>query len=649
MKINYIKLISVQLICTIFFMVSSETVEDINSFNYIQVSGSNIITTINKEHPRIIANKKDFYNLKKIINTDEHEKLWNKKLMISAEKILNSPTVKYEIKDDVRLLPISREVLQRVYILALMYRLQGEDKYKDRLWKEIEAVSRFKDFNPKHFLDTAEMTNALAIAYDWLYYDWSYKQRETIRNMIIEKGLNPALKLYMNNSNDSWWKDSETNWNLVCNGGIGVAALAIADEEPVLSKSILEYAIKSISNGIKGYAPDGAWNEGPTYWEYGTTYLCLFLSSMKNTLGTDFGLLNSTGLKEAGDFINYVSGQGEYGFGYGDSSGKRILGPELMWLGKVYNKPYYIWRRTIYADRNPTPLDMLWYDSKIYNSAKNMKSTEMPLDKYFRKVELATFRSSWNDPMGIFAAIKGFNFQNRNHTDLDSGDFVMESDGVQWAEELDADNYNLPEYFNMGKDSLNRWSYYRKRAEGQNTIVINPNKGPDQNPKGITKVVSFKSMPDKAFSIIDTTSAYNDAVKALRGLMIFDKRTKVLLQDEIELKDYGDIWWFMHTRKNISIQDNGQTAILSNGDKRLRIHIISPDNNLTFTQMDAKPLNSSPNPPLQNKNNGIKKLVIHAKHVKKLNIAVVFIPENNDSRINNISVFTPLSWWERED
>lgn len=625
-------------------MISSESIGDVNSFNYTQGSDYNVIRKVNKQHPRIAVNENDFDNLKKIINTDEHEKLWNKKLMISAEKILNSPTVKYEIKDGIRLLGISREVLQRVYILALMYRLHGEYKYKDRLWKEIEAVSRFKDFNPKHFLDTAEMTNALAIAYDWLYYDWSYKQKEVIRNAIIQKGLNPALKIYMSNSEDSWWKNSEANWNLVCNAGIAVAALAISDEEPVISKSILEYSVKYISNGIKGYAPDGAWNEGSGYWEYGTMYLSLFLSSMKNTFGTDLGLLNSPGLKETGDFINYVSGQGKYGFGYGDSSGKRISGPELMWLGKIYNKPYYIWRRTIDADSNPTPLDMLWYDNKINDDIINSK---MPLDRYFRKVEIATFRSSWNDPMGIFAAIKGFNFENRNHTDLDSGDFVLESDGVQWAEELEGDNYNLPGYFSTNKNNLNRWDYYRKRAEGQNTIVINPNKGPDQNPNGITKVVSFKSMTDKAFSIINTTSAYNDAVKTLRGLMIFDNRTKVLLQDEIELKDFGDVWWFMHTSKNISIEDNGQTAVLSDGDKKLWIHIISPDKNLRFTEMDAKPLSSSPNPIGQNKNEGIRKLVIHVNHVKKLNIAIIFVPEDNNTIIGNTPKFTPLYLWDK--
>ena len=32
-------------------------------------------------------------------------------------------------------------------------------------------VSSFTDWYPKHFLDVAEMTTALALSYDWLYHD----------------------------------------------------------------------------------------------------------------------------------------------------------------------------------------------------------------------------------------------------------------------------------------------------------------------------------------------------------------------------------------------------------------------------------------------------------------------------------------------
>ena len=68
-------------------------------------------------------------------------------------------------------------MVQHSYTLAMAYRLHGDRRYVDRLWQELQTVAGFPDFNPRHFLDTAEMTHALAIAYDWLYDHWSEPQR----------------------------------------------------------------------------------------------------------------------------------------------------------------------------------------------------------------------------------------------------------------------------------------------------------------------------------------------------------------------------------------------------------------------------------------------------------------------------------------
>ena len=47
--------------------------------------------------------------------------------------------------------------------------MTDDEKYAERCIEEIKAVCNFKDWNPNHFLDTAEMMNGLAFAYDWLY------------------------------------------------------------------------------------------------------------------------------------------------------------------------------------------------------------------------------------------------------------------------------------------------------------------------------------------------------------------------------------------------------------------------------------------------------------------------------------------------
>src|SRR5439155_16024747 len=86
------------------------------------------------------------------------------------------------------------------------------------------------------------------------------------------------------------WATAPTNWNQVCNGGLLAAALAIADEEPVTARAVVAGARKSLPLAMAVYAPDGAYPEGPGYWDYGTAYNVITLALLETALGTDFDL-----------------------------------------------------------------------------------------------------------------------------------------------------------------------------------------------------------------------------------------------------------------------------------------------------------------------------------------------------------------------
>ena len=76
-------------------------------------------------------------------------------------------------------------------------------------------------------------------------------------------------------------------------------------------------------------------------------------------------------------------------------------------------------------------------------------------------------RSAWDDPNAVSVDFKAGD-NKANHSHLDLGSFIVDALGVRWACDLGADDYNMPGYFG-GK----RWTYYRLRAEGHNTLVIN--------------------------------------------------------------------------------------------------------------------------------------------------------------------------------
>jgi heparinase II/III-like protein/uncharacterized protein DUF4962 len=558
---------------------------------------------------------------------------WHEQLRERAQRLLTEAPSRYEIPDGLRLLATSRRVLDRVYTLALLYRLDGDRRYVDRAWEELQAAASFPDWNPRHFLDTAEMTHAFAIGYDWLYDAWTEAQRDTLRAAIIEKGLKPALAAYRGEATFGWWVKAHHNWNQVCNGGIGMGALAIGDQAPELAGELLHAALESLRLPMAQFAPDGAWVEGPGYWNYATSYNTIFFAALETALGTDFGFSQAPGFSETGLFPLYLTGPLGRTFNYADGGEGTIRAPQMFWLARQFDRPVYAWYQREVA--SPSPLDLLWFDPR----GDSPRPAELPLDKQFRGADLATFRSAWQDRNAVFVGFKAGD-NKANHSHLDLGTFVLDALGVRWALDLGADNYNLPGYFGQ-----QRWTYYRMRAEGHNTLVINPSAEPDQDPSAAARIFRFQTAPQKAFAIADLTPAYaRNARKVQRGIALLNRR-EVLLQDELQAEKPAEVWWFLHTPALAQLSDGGATATLTQGDQRLWVHLLSPPG-ATFTIMDARPLASSPHPEGQAQNEGIRKLAIHLTGVTNLRLAVLLVPlRAGEEPPVHLPEVTPLGNW----
>lgn len=572
----------------------------------------------------------DFAHLKERVASDDRLREWHAELQNQAKRLLGQPPSKYEIPDGLRLLATSRRVLNRIQTLALLYRLDGDKRYADRAWQELEAAANFKDWNPRHFLDTAEMTHAFALGYDWLYDCWTPEQRATLRTAMVEKGIKLALTIEQERR---WWASARHNWNQVCNGGIGMGALALADVEPQLAGDFLRAALQSVQLAMVEYGPDGAWAEGPGYWHYATSYNVVFLAALQTALGTEFGLAKIPGFSEAGTFPIYASGPTGLSYSYADAHAGRIRAPELFWLARQFNRPEYAWyqRQVGGAD----PLDLIWYDASLAKPP----STPPPLDKYYRHSEVVTLRSAWDDKNAIFVGWKAGD-NKANHSHLDLGSFVLDALGTRWADDIGSDDYNMPGYFGG-----QRWTYYRLRAEGHNTLVINPGSGPDQEPKAATRITRFESKPDRVVAIADLTTAYAAQARHVeRGIALLGRK-QVLIQDEAQMDKPSDVWWFLHTSAEVKVNEDRTSAVLTRGDASLLARIISPKA-ATFAVMPAEPLPTSPNPTMQNKNRGVRKLAIHLGNVTSLNLSVLLTPlRGGETAPPRLSEVTPLASW----
>ena len=583
------------------------------------ISESTVLSTLRPSHPRLIVLDDELDRVRRMIETDPVVRKLRDEERLAAEKMLDEPTVVHRLIGP-RLLYQSRLCVQRVYTLAAMYRLEGDRRFAARAEKEMLAAAAFPDWNPRHFLDTAEMSHALGVGYDWLYDVLSPDSRRTIRTALIEKGLKPGLELYRKNR---WPVNCEHNWNQVCNGGLTIGALAIADEEPELAARIIANASRLIRKPTARLAPDGGWDEGPGYWNYAMSYTAYYLAAVRTALATDFGLSAMPGLADTALFRIHSIGPIKQTFNYADAGSRAGNAPQMFFFARLFDRPVYAWHQRRFRS-GTSALDLLWYDPR----GTDVGGTSLPLDAHFKNVDVVFLRSAWNDPNALFVGFKGGD-NRANHSHLDLGTFVFDALGKRWAIDIGSDDYNLPGYF--GKK---RWTYYRLQTQGQNTLVIN---GQNQDPKARAPVIACESSPTRSFAIADLTAAYAEHAKRVhRGIALLDRK-RVLVQDEIEADAPLSVEWMMHTRAAVELSSD--LATLSQGGKQLRARLIEPPGAIWHVQaVEPKP----PQRPLEN----VRKLIVRlSTKPPETRITVLLTPLPDARPDESAPLSRPLSGW----
>lgn len=570
-------------------------------------ANNDILQTLKPGHPRLLADAGRFEQIKKQVHSDARAKELFSGIVAQANEILTEPVVKYEIPDGKRLLSVSRQLMERIYTLALVWQINRDPKILDRAWQELSAAAAFKDWNPSHFLDTAEMTCGMAIGYDWLYHGLNDEQRQTLRAAIIKHGLKPGMLCY---EGKGGWVHGVNNWNQVCNGGMIAGALALADEEPQLAAKIISKAIQSLPLAMSNFGPDGGWFEGPSYWAYAMDYNVLAIGCLDSALGKDFGLSQIKGFDRAADFYIQMAGATGKGFNYADANVSNAQQPTLFWLAAKFKRPD--WANYQLRRGQPHAKSLLWYDPERVTD----QNASPPILAHFRGVEVASARTGWNDKQALFVGVKAGR-NGVNHAHLDLGSFVFEALGERWFIDLGPDDYNLPEYF--GKL---RYTYYRMRAEGHNTLVINPGRSqPDQDPKAMCTILKVETKNNASVITTNLSPAYagHGAKRVERTFGLTDKA--LALSDIIELDQPGEAWWFFHTSADVKVTGDGSRATLKIGSKTLSVSLESPAN-AKLVVMDARPLPGAPDPAGQNPNNGAKLLNV-SRDLRKVRVGEI--------------------------
>jgi hypothetical protein len=524
---------------------------------------------LHSAHPRLILTDPDLDHLRQAIRDHPLAHRLYTDLEKECERLLTVPPAEYKLTGP-RLRAVSRRVLDRVTTLALMYRITLREPYLRRAIAELHAAAAFRDWNPPVFTDTAEMTHAFAIGYDWLYNALAPADRALLRNAISTKAFDQVLPLYQR---DAAWVRDRFNANIVCNAGMGLGALAVAGDSGDAGTphslddkcgAVLRYAIDSIPHGLVTYGVEGSWPEGPAYWEWVTLYACAFFAALQSALGNDYGLSAAHGVDRAGRFRVYTTGPAGKSFNFSDSVEDAAAAPEMFWLARRFAAPVFAGHEQKLLEHitHPDAYDLAWFDR---DGRSPQQPPPWPPDAIFRGVDLATFRNSWDDPNALFLAVKGGD-NKAPHAHLDLGSFVLDAGGVRWASDLGPEDYDLPGYF-----TRQRWTYYRTRTEAHNTLLIDDQ---NQDIRAEARITRQEFAPDLSWVQIDLGRANGSRVKQWIRRIGIAQRQAVLISDALHADQPVEVLWGMMTDADITV--SGQTALLKKNGWSLSAEIRSP-------------------------------------------------------------------------
>lgn len=533
--------------------------------------------------------------------------------------------------------PMLVECTEDIKLLAFAYQITGEEKYAVLAYEMVESLMLWTHWAPAYFIDCAEATANVAIAYDWLYNVWTamgynVKDVESIiyRNGVLigynfTNGVELNESILSNQGISTIYNTSTGKWNAMGTSYMAIASLALLGtdylnngnvykentvvEEGTVTSTEFGYvnaALNLLVNNVYGltqigldvYAPDGSFIESATAWSETTEAVMLLSWALTNAIGDDIGIANTWAL----DKTFYYAYQVEYkvtdGFkywNYHEASGDKIDTDLAYYAATALGDTTIAAIRTEQIDFKGVSIwDVLAYKPEFITAELNKTGSNFTLDYTLTSCEGIISRSDWSDT-ALYVGIMG-NANNAPGGQVDSGNFVYANKGTMWFVDLGAETHTVYGY----SDVTYRYGYYRHSGEGANTIILTSKAYEQTIPYGQAlnaggKIKDYYTDENGMYVIIDNSAVYLDKVaSAERGMLLTNDRKTVVVQDEVVFKNTEECAWVSQViskEGKIRLSSDGRMAFITqdiNGvTQTLRITLIDATGALKFTIQDA--------------------------------------------------------------
>ena len=162
---------------------------------------------------------------------------------------------------------------------------------------------------------------------------------QTTRRIILDPFLDEKQ------DQQNWWlgfhRDGMNNWTPWCAHGV-MTAFLLMEDDPARLQAALRKSVRAVDNYLRDYAPDGACDEGSTYWGQSVPRLMEYLQLLKDASGGKFDVMPNDFIESMGAYVSRTYAGKERATGrdlcanFADANARSGRSVMLVWrTGKV--------------------------------------------------------------------------------------------------------------------------------------------------------------------------------------------------------------------------------------------------------------------------------------------------------------------------
>lgn len=471
-----------------------------------------------------------------------------------------------------------------------LFRVTGDKQYAERAALEAEAIAEREDWLPdSSWLLFAKVTFAMALTYDWCRHKWSEGRKAKLERAMLRNALRPMLEAY--DDPDGTWHEGGF-YAAVVNASTLALSLALSDIYPQTTYKLLERVVRNVEPCFADLAPDGGNELGLTEWEKVSKSLGLTVAMLERACGTDYGFGKMPGFAATAYFPIYTE-TANGAWNYRGLAADTVDTSMQYFFAKYTKDDVLAWMRRqelLSGKKGVHPFDILFY-----TPVDDAMTPHLALDTVYRKASLALMRSNWHPDAAILGLHGGKNSLNNAFDEKYAGTILLEMGGERFLS-------NAGEEFS------------------------------EQDPDADVKIVEMRSSAERAYAVADMTSTSKAILRAKRGVLLTDKRSVAIIQDEITFTQPTDFVWSAWTQATAKVSASGRSVVLESNGKRLGCKLCGVGSPAKFELTEAE--------------NGWKCLTVRVLGKEKLRMAVVCrVLADGDKATEKVYDVVPMAKW----